>query len=189
VDVVNVRDRKMLSIVAAPLAVVALAVGVAVAVSVGDGPRAAPAAPAPSMSETAPPMTQSPMTQPPGRQPPGTQPPATRRPVGPVRPWTELGYVTRAWVSSGTLRVTIDRVLWLTGEAATEANGGEEPPNGFVIVNDNPRLRTYASRRRRPSSASAGSGTTTTRRASSGSRRGSSSGVPRSPPRAVSPSS
>jgi hypothetical protein len=50
--------------------------------------------------------------------------------------------------AAGTL--TFDLVQWLTGEAAKvafqQANPGEtdSPPNDYFVVNNNPRLRTFA---------------------------------------------
>ncbi|MEO6881647.1 MAG: hypothetical protein ABI181_11985 [Mycobacteriaceae bacterium] len=43
-----------------------------------------------------------------------------------------------------TTVLTFDRVQFLTGEAATKANGGKKPggDNGYKIVDDSPMLRT-----------------------------------------------
>lgn len=78
---------------------------------------------------------------------PGSRPSA--RPAKPPaarpepHPMTQIGFLTAVRVTDDTARLTIDRVLWLTGEEARRANHGVEPENGYVIVNQNRRLRTY----------------------------------------------
>jgi hypothetical protein len=78
---------------------------------------------------------------------PGSRPSA--RPAKPPaarpepHPATQMGFLTAVRVTDDTVRLTIDRVLWLTGEEARRANHGVEPENGYVIVNQNRRLRTY----------------------------------------------
>jgi hypothetical protein len=68
------------------------------------------------------------------------KPPAARPEPHPV---TQIGFLTAVRVTDDTVRLTVDRVLWLTGEEARRANHGVEPENGYVIVNQNRRLRTY----------------------------------------------
>ena len=55
----------------------------------------------------------------------------------------DVGYLIAAQVVGGRLVVTFDRASWLTDPKATHANGSVEPPKGHLIVNNNPRLRTF----------------------------------------------
>lgn len=85
--------------------------------------------------------------QPPIPTAPPTPPRATsnapahdRQHGGPVE---ETGYLAGVRDEGGHLLVTLDRVVFLTGDAATAANGGVPPDNDHVIINSNRRLRTY----------------------------------------------
>lgn len=74
--------------------------------------------------------------------------PAPAAPSTPTRPahdgvLQETGYLTAAHIRDGQLTITVDRVIFLTGDEATQANGGVPPDNDHLIINDNPKLRTY----------------------------------------------
>jgi hypothetical protein len=58
------------------------------------------------------------------------------------------GYVTKAYICGGTPCIDIDYINWLTGKDAEDycALKGNPycAPNGFVIQNDNPKIRTFS---------------------------------------------
>ena len=58
-------------------------------------------------------------------------------------PMDDVGYLVAAQSVHGRLELTFDRVIWLTGAAATAANHGVKPPDDHLIVNNNTRLRTF----------------------------------------------
>lgn len=143
------RNRRAL-VVLAVLVVIATVTAVAIMLLSGDEPRSSPGNP-PSAGPTA--------TVPSAVQPStGSASSTPSQPAEPSEPATSVladgrhpAYLTA--IDTGARTLTFDVIQYLTGEEATKAfqrdNPGVEggPPNGYYILNVNPRLRTLPVRR------------------------------------------
>ena len=121
----NGTDGRQWRAVVAGLAVVAGTVVVTVLATLaltGDNEPANPSAAQPS-SSAVPPTAPPTATGDPATTATATHSPAPSA-TGSGRGWKETGFLTGVQRSGGRLTVTVDRVIFLTGDDAVEANGG-----------------------------------------------------------------
>ncbi|MGW4063210.1 hypothetical protein ACWEGE_33335 [Amycolatopsis sp. NPDC004747] len=141
-------------VVLAVLVVIATVTAVAIAVLSGGEPRSSPGNPPSAGPTVTVPSTVRPPTVGPST---GSASSTPSRPAEPGEPGTPVladgrypAYLTA--IDTGARTLTFDVIQFLTGEEATKAfqrdhPGAEGPPNGYYILNVNPRLRTLPVRR------------------------------------------
>lgn len=110
----------------------------------GDGETAAPSTSPASFTTPSPSDEPTPTsTSSPTQEPSPSQEPSDQAPLGEGRHFVMAEEVTG---SGDDLALVLDLAYFLTGDDANEAaaeHGNETPvPNGYFIVNDNPKLRT-----------------------------------------------
>lgn len=116
------------------LATAALSAGLLTAV--GAPAQAAPATSAPAASAAA----ASAAAKKPNYKP---IPAVATTTAGVAKKGLDFGYITKVTLKDGTLKIRFDRAEFYTGKAAAKRNGGEIPPNDYLVENSSSKLRTF----------------------------------------------
>jgi hypothetical protein len=77
---------------------------------------------------------------------PSPTPPPNYTPIGenaPTEKDLDFGFLTKVSDQGGVIAFRFDRAYFYTGEDAKKHNKGVAPPDDYLIVNDNPTLRSF----------------------------------------------